>query len=65
MLGVVEKFPTLSIVFQDTWALYERTKLRRHGYFDACANIFAVCSVKLPNQSIVSPKVVMIGIRTG
>jgi hypothetical protein len=63
--GVVEKLPTLSIVFRDTWGLYEGMKLRGHGYFDACANLFTVRSVELPNQSIVSPKIVMVGIRTG
>ena len=65
MLGVVEKLPTLSIVFRDTWGLYEGTKLRGHEYFDACVNIFTVRSVELLNQSIVSPKVVTVGIRTG
>jgi hypothetical protein len=49
VLGVVEKLPTLSIVFRDTWALYEGTRLRGHGYFDACANLFTVHSVELPD----------------
>ena len=65
MSGVVEKLPTLSIVFGDTWGLYEGTKLRGHEYFYACVNLFAVRSVKFLNQSIASPKVVMVGIRTG
>ena len=62
---VVEKLPTLTVVFLDTYALYKRIKLREHGYFDACANLFTVRSMKLPNQSIVSLKVVMVRIPTG